>query len=113
MTASSLADARDEIIISVSREMDVPIEDIMRLRGRRATKASEARSVAMWILSNDVDALGVPELVELFATTERTVDQAWWLVAHTPRLRAIARRLIKEHADVLARLPKVRDGEGD
>lgn len=107
------AQVRDTVVTAVARVTEVPVADIMRARGRRTQRASEARWIAMWVLSQNVDAVGVPELVDLFSTTERTIDHAWWEVAHTPRLIEIARLLIQAHRPALDALPVVRDGEGD
>jgi hypothetical protein len=93
--------------------MGVAVEGIMRPRGRRSARASEARHVAIWVLSSSVDRLGVPELEDLFCTTERTIENAWREVLQTPRLLATAQRLIEGHKDELMTLPAVRDVDGE
>lgn len=104
---------RDAVVAGVSLTMNVPVEQIMRSRTRRPQRASEGRWVAMYVLSHDVDRVGVPELEALFDTTWQTIDGAWRAVAHTPELRGIAGALIRELRDELASLVKVADGRGE
>lgn len=105
------AKLRDVIVAAVARELRVPVADIVRSQGTHTERALDARAIVMWVLSADVDRLGVPELIELFRTTEKTIEIAWRRAAHQPELNAIAARLIEEHAEVLVALPVVRDGD--
>jgi chromosomal replication initiation ATPase DnaA len=99
MTASSLADARDEIIISVSRETGVFASDIHDPRSR-ARRVIDARHVAMWV-TREVGEQGhedeETEIHDLFGTRMSTVEEACWHVYRTPTLLELAQRLLSEH----------------
>jgi hypothetical protein len=100
---------RDTIVAAVSERMGVPTEQIMRTRGRRSEIVRDARAVTMWVLSADVDRLGVPELERLLGTTWQTIDEGWGRVLRSQRLLALASMLSVEKRGLLEALPKLRD----
>ena len=110
---SPLRDARDTILAAVSVALQVPVGSLMRSRGRQTERVSDARAVAMWVLTADVDRLGVPELEDLLGTTWRTIDRSWQTVQRNPKLFAVAQALIETHGPMLSRLPKVRAEEDE
>lgn len=99
MTAASVAEtARDSILAAISREQEVPVEEIMHSRARQAV---DARRVAMWVLADALDAGGVGEL---FDTTARTVDDGLVRVWNTMELRELAQKVLREHGAELRSL---------
>jgi hypothetical protein len=99
MTATSLAEARDNIVASIERETGISASEIRdtRARGRRAV---DARHVAMWVV-REVGEQGYEddetEVYELFGTRLKTIDDACLRVYEAPALRELAQRLLSEH----------------
>lgn len=106
---AKLQAVRDIIVGAVAEATRVPISDIIRAGGRRTMRATDARALAMYVLSNDVDKLGVSELIDLFGTTSKTIEAAWAVVEGDARLKRLAQDVIDTHRATLDSLPVIRE----
>ncbi len=89
---------RDTIVTAVSREMNVPVENIMNRRSRRR-QAADARRISMWIVREALEQSDLPEEINvatLFGVQMKTADHACQHLWKDAALFEVAQRLLNE-----------------